>query len=400
MNELPAESQPIEEIQINDTKITILGTAHVSKASADAVTELIETNQFDVIAIELCDSRYKSIVNPNSLAEMDLFEVIKTKKASMVAASLALGAYQQRLAEQFEVQPGQEMRVAIELAEQKDLPLELIDRDVGITLKRLYRNIPWWRKLYVISGLIASVVTNEKVTEEEIEKLKTGDMLENTFAQFATSAYDLFSPLIAERDQFMSAKLRQAVDKRKGKNILAVVGAGHLAGIKEELSNGNAVPQDTINELTHLPKGSNVGKFIPWIIVALVLSGFAFGFSKSTDLGWSLVVNWILINGGLSALGAAIAGAHILTVITAFLAAPLTSLNPAIGAGVVTSAVELYLRKPTIKDFENVRVDTTKLSGWRSNRVARLILVFLLSTLGSVFGTYIAGFQIFDALVN
>ena len=400
MNQLPAESQPIEEIQVNNTKITILGTAHVSKASADAVRELIATNQFDVIAIELCDSRYKSIVNPNSLAEMDLFEVIKTKKASMVAASLALGAYQQRLAEQFEVQPGEEMRVAIELAEQNDLHLELIDRDVGITLKRLYRNIPWWRKLYVISGLIASVLTNEKVTEEEIEKLKTGDMLENTFAQFATSAYDLFSPLIAERDQFMSAKLRQAVDKREGKNILAIVGAGHLAGIKEELSNGNAIPQATISELTHLPKGSGVGKFIPWIIVALILSGFAFGFNKSTDLGWSLVVDWILINGGLSALGAAIAGAHILTVITAFLAAPLTSLNPAIGAGVVTSAVELYLRKPTIKDFENVRVDTTKLSGWRSNRVARLILVFLLSTLGSVFGTYIAGFQIFDALVN
>jgi pheromone shutdown-related protein TraB len=400
MSELPAESQPIEEIQVNNTKITILGTAHVSKASADAVRELIESNQFDVIAIELCDSRYQSIINPDLLAEMDLFEVIKTKKASMVAASLALGAYQQRLAEQFNVQPGEEMRVAIDLAEKNDLHLELIDRDVGITLKRLYRNIPWWRKMYVISGLIASVMTNEKVTEEEIEKLKKGDMLESTFAQFATSAYDLFSPLIAERDQFMSAKLRQVVEKRETKHILAVVGAGHLAGIKKELSNGNANPQDTISELIHLPKSSSVGKFIPWIIVALVLSGFAYGFSKSADLGWSLVINWILINGGLSALGAAIAGAHILTVITAFIAAPLTSLNPAIGAGVVTSAVELYLRKPTIKDFKNVRVDTTKLSGWRSNRVARLILVFLLSTLGSVFGTYIAGFQIFDALVN
>ncbi|MFK8027881.1 MAG: TraB/GumN family protein [Gammaproteobacteria bacterium] len=400
MSELSAESQPIEEIQVNNTNITIIGTAHVSKASAEAVRKLIETNQFDVIAIELCESRYKSIINPNSLADMDLFEVIKTKKASMVAASLALGAYQQRLAEQFDVQPGEEMRVAIDLAKENELQLELVDRDIGITLKRLYRNIPWWRKLYVISGLIASVMTNEKVTEEEIEKLKTGDMLENTFAQFATSAYDLFSPLIAERDQFMSAKLRQVVEKRDGNNILAVVGAGHLAGIKKELTSGNANPQETIRDLTHLPKGSNIGKFIPWIIVALVLTGFAFGFSKSTELGWSLVLDWVLINGGLSALGAAIAGAHILTVLTAFLAAPLTSLNPTIGAGIVTSAVELYLRKPTIKDFENVRVDTTKLSGWRSNRVARLILVFLLSTLGSVFGTYIAGFQIFDALVN
>ncbi len=400
MSELSAESQPIEEIQINNTKITVIGTAHVSKASADAVRELIESDQFDVIAIELCDNRYKSIVNPDSLAEMDLFEVIKSKKASMVAASLALGAYQQRLAEQFDVQPGEEMRVAIDLAKQHNLHLELIDRDIGITLKRVYRNISWWRKLHVISGLIASVMANEKVTEEEIEKLKTGDMLENTFAQFATSSFDLFSPLIAERDQFMSAKLRQAVEKRENKHILAVVGAGHLAGIKQELTQGNANAQETISELTHLPKSSSIGKFIPWIIVALVLCGFAFGFSKSTDLGWSLVVDWVLINGGLSALGAAIAGAHILTILTAFLAAPLTSLNPAIGAGIVTSAVELYLRKPTVKDFENVRMDTAKLSGWRSNRVARLILVFLLSTLGSVLGTYIAGFQIFKALVN
>lgn len=400
MNESQIESQPIEEIQVNNTNITILGTAHVSKASANAVRELIETNQFDTIAIELCESRYKSIVNPNALADMDLFEVIKTKKASMVAASLALGAYQQRLAEQFDVQPGEEMRVAIELAHDKDLQLELIDRDVGITLKRLYRNIPWWRKLYVISGLVASVLTNEKVTEEEIEKLKTGDVLESTFSQFADSASDLFSPLISERDQYMSAKLNQVADKPESKNVLAVVGAGHLAGIKQTLNSGAGSAEEILQQLTHLPKGSGIGKYIPWIIVALVLAGFAIGFSKSSDLGWSLVVNWILINGGLSALGAAIAGAHILTVITAFLAAPLTSLNPTIGAGVVTSAVELYLRKPTIKDFENVRVDTTKFSGWRSNRVARLILVFLLSTIGSVFGTYIGGFHIFDAIVS
>ena len=400
MSESNTESQPIEEVQLNNTDITILGTAHVSKASADAVQELIETKKFDTVAIELCESRYNSIINPNSLADMDLFEVIKSKKASMVAASLALGAYQQRLAEQFDVQPGEEMRVAIKLAEEHNLNLELIDRDVGTTLKRLYRNIPWWRKLYVISGLVASVLTNEKVTEEEIEKLKTGDMLESTFSQFATSAYDLFSPLIAERDQFMAAKLNLVAGKPESNSVLAVVGAGHLAGIKQTLTQGDDRPEETLSKLTFIPKGSSIAKYIPWIIVALVLSGFAIGFTKSTDIGWNLVLNWILINGGLSALGAGIAGAHVLTVITAFLAAPLTSLNPTIGAGVVTSAVELYLRKPTIKDFENVRVDTTKLSGWRSNRVARLILVFLLSTLGSVFGTYIAGFHIFDTLVN
>ena len=390
-------SQPTKSIRLNNTDITILGTAHVSKTSADAVQELLESNRFDVVAIELCQSRYDSIVNPNSLAKMDLFEVIKNKKASMVAASLALGAYQQRLAEQFDVQPGEEMRVAIKLSKEKNIHLALIDRDVGITLKRLYRNIPWWRKIYVISGLIASVVTHEKVTEDEIEKLKSGDMLESTFAQFASSAYDLFRPLIAERDQYMAAKLKQLVHGRDCNNVLVVVGAGHLAGLATEVESISNT-QEKIAQLEHVPQGSGIMKYIPWIIVILILCGFGFGFSKSSELGWSLVWDWILINGGLSAAGAAIAGAHVLTVLAAFVAAPLTSLNPTIGAGIVTSAVELYLRKPTIKDFENVRVDTTKFSGWRSNRVARLFLVFLLSTLGSVFGTYIAGFQIFESL--
>ncbi len=391
-------SQPIRTIQVGDTELTVLGTAHVSRSSADAVKELIQSGRFDTIAIELCQSRHDSIVNPNSLADMDLFEVIKNRKASMVAASLALGAYQQRLAEQFDVQPGEEMRVAIRLSGENELHLALIDRDVGITLKRLYKSIPWWRKIYVISGLIASVITHEKVTEEEIEKLKSGDVLESTFAQFAASASDLFRPLISERDQYMAAKLIQLVNDREVKNMLVVIGAGHLAGLAEQVDGGITDPQSTIEELERVPAGSRFMKFIPWLIVGLILFGFGFGFSKSSELGWSLVLDWVLINGGLSALGAAIAGAHVLTVITAFLAAPLTSLNPTIGAGVVTSAVELYLRKPTIKDFENVRADTTKFSGWRSNRVARLILVFLLSTLGSVFGTYIAGFQIFESL--
>ncbi|MEM8843810.1 MAG: TraB/GumN family protein [Pseudomonadota bacterium] len=398
MSENSSQAQPLEEISVNNTHITILGTAHVSKASANAVAELVHSGKYDIVAIELCDNRHQSIVNPNSLANMDLFEVIKSKKASMVAASLALGAYQQRLAEQFGIQPGEEMRVAMKLVNEQGLELALIDRDVGVTLKRVYKSIPWWRKIYVISGLAASVLSNEKVSEEEIEKLKSGDMLESTFSQFADSAYDLFHPLIAERDIYMAAKLGTLAEENEGKNILAVVGAGHLAGIKQHLIEGIEQPQEKIKELEFIPKGKGYGKIIPWAIVALILSGFAFGFSKSSELGWNLVIDWILINGGLSALGAAIAGAHILTVLTAFFAAPITSLNPTIGAGVVTSAVELYLRKPTIKDFETVKQDTTRLSGWRSNRVARLFLVFLLSTLGSVFGTYIAGFQIFEAL--
>lgn len=395
------QSQPLVEISINDHRLTLLGTAHVSKASAEAVAALINSGKFDLIAIELCDARYKSIVNPNHMAEMDLFQVLKNKKASMVAASLALGAYQQRLSEQFDIRPGEEMLTAIELAKTEHLQLELIDRDIGITLKRIYKNISWWRKLHVMSGLAASVLSNEKVSEEQIEELKSGDMLESTFAQFADSAQDLYRPLIAERDEFMAAKLTHLCQSSaQKKNILAVIGAGHLAGIKQHLQTGVTDPQSQLQQLNFIPKGGQLTKFVPWLIVILVLAGFALGFSKSQSLGWHLVLDWVVINGGLSALGAAVAGAHIGTVITAFLAAPITSLNPTIGAGMVTAGVELYLRKPTIKDFENVRKDTACLAGWRHNRVARLLLVFLLSTLGSVAGTYIAGFQIFEALTS
>ena len=391
-------NQPHVVLNVDGNEIILLGTAHVSKNSAEAVAELIHYNDFDVVAIELCAARYKSLTQPHAMAEMDLFEVIKSKKASMVAASLALGAYQQRLSEQFDIRPGEEMMTAIELSQQQSLRLELIDRDIGITLKRIYSNIPWWRKISVISGLAASVLSNEKVSEEQIEKLKSGDMLDSTFSQFADSAYDLYLPLISERDVYMAAKIVAICKDQKNKKILAVVGAGHLTGIKDQLQKGIQDVNQRLEELTHVPKRKSFGKIISWVIVLLVLSGFALGFSQSSALGWNLVFDWVLINGGLSAMGAALAGAHILTVLTAFLAAPLTSLNPTIGAGMVTAAAELYLRKPAVKDFENVRKDTTSFSGWRKNRVARLLLIFLFSTLGSIAGTYIAGFQIFEAL--
>lgn len=394
------QTQPLAELDINANHLTLLGTAHVSKASAEAVATLINSGEYDIVAIELCPARHQSIVNPNHMAEMDLFAVIKNKKASMVAASLALGAYQQRLSEQFGIRPGEEMMTAIELTQAQAVPLKLIDRDIGVTLKRIYSNIPWWRKLYVVSGLAASVISNEKVSEQQIENLKSGDMLESTFAQFSDSADDLFRPLISERDEFMAAKLTQLCHEHRHKKILAIIGAGHLAGIQQQLASGVNDPAAQLQQLNFIPKGRQLGKLIPWLIVALVLAGFALGFSQSQSLGWNLVLDWVVINGGLSALGAALAGAHIGTVLTAFVAAPLTSLNPTIGAGMVTAGAELYLRKPTIKDFENVRKDTARLAGWRHNRVARLLLVFLFSTVGSVAGTYIAGFQIFEALTS
>lgn len=391
--------EPIRIVKVDNCSITLLGTAHVSKVSADKVQELIATKKYDAVAVELCPSRHKVIVNPDAMAKMDLFQVIKSGQASMVAASLALGAFQQRMAEQFNIEPGAEMRVAIRDAQAAQLPVLLIDREIGTTMKRIYHNVPWWKRINLFAGLIASVISKEKFSAAEIEKLKEGDVLESSFSQFAENEKDLFQPLISERDEYMSARLIKECKENNYRHILAVIGAGHLNGMAQQLETQNiADPDERILQLDTIPAPSKWVKYIPWMIVAFILVGFAVGFMRSPEIGLSMVIDWILITGGLSALGTAIAFAHPLSILSAFLAAPLTTLHPAIGAGMVVAAVEAYLRKPKVGDFNQLRTDTTSLKGWWNNQVTRVLLVFIFSSLGAAIGTYVAGFRIFEQL--
>lgn len=391
--------QPTAVVDRDGVRYTILGTAHVSRSSAEAVERLLASGEFDAVAIELDENRYASLTDPDRWAKMDLFKVVREGKAGMVAASLALGAFQQRLADQIGIEPGAEMRAAIHAAEQAALPLLLIDRDIGITLRRVYRNVPWWQRLTLFSGLIASVISREEITEEEIEKLKEGDMLEATFTEFAEESASLYEPLISERDAYMAARLEQEAEHGH-QNVLVVIGAGHLKGLVSHLEDATTTePATRISDLERTPPPSLVRRIFPWLLVALVVAGFALGFARSPELGRAILADWVLINGGLAALGALIALGHPLTVVGTFFAAPLTSLNPLVGAGFVAAGLELWFRKPSVGDFETLRRDVTSLGGWWKNRVARTLLVFLLATIGSAAGTYLAGFRIFGRLV-
>ncbi|MGY4877017.1 TraB/GumN family protein [Vreelandella aquamarina] len=396
---LPATSGPLKTIQVGNTRYTLLGTAHVSAESAQDVRQLIDTGTFDAVAIELCDARHHNMANPDAMGEQDLFQVFKQGKAGMVAASLALGAFQQRIAEQSGIEPGAEMRAAVEEAQRHKLPLLLVDRDVGITLKRIYRNVPWWQRFSLFSGLLGSVLSRQDISQEDIEKLKEGDMLEATFSEFAAQSEALYTPLIRERDRYMALRLAEEAPPGRYQNVLVILGAGHLKGTGEHLE--APLPEEPRTEresLEHSPPASKLWKALPWLITALVLTGFAIGFSRNTDLGWQLVLEWFLINGILSG-GATIAAlAHPVTVIATFFAAPLTSLNPTIGAGFVAAGVELFMRKPKVRDFSTLRHDVTQLKGWWKNRVSRTLLVFILATLGSAAGTWIAGFRIAGTL--
>ena len=396
------QQEPLIRIVLGDQHITLLGTAHVSRASAEKVTRLLTDEPFDAVAVELCSSRHQAIMNPDALARMDLFQVLRGGKTAMVIANLALAGYQQRLADEVGVEPGAEMRAAINAAQTKNIPVLLIDREIGTTLKRVSRNVSWWQRLNLLAGLLASTVSKESISEEEIEKLKEGDMLESALYQFAQQVPGLYSPLIEERDRYMAARLRADLENSDFKNVLAVVGAGHLKGMTATLNKKPPpAPKETaalLSELEKIPPAGQLLKMAPWLIVLLVLAGFGLGFWRSTELGWELVADWVLINGGLSALGALLARAHPVTVMAAFLAAPLTSLNPMIGAGMVTAAVEALLRKPNVGDFARLKADVVHLKGWWNNPVARILLVFLFSTLGSAIGTYVAGFRIFERL--
>jgi pheromone shutdown-related protein TraB len=393
---LAAGDQPYSTVTRDGTHYTILGTAHVSKTSADEVKRLIDSSVFDAVAIELDANRYATLAEPERWAKLDLFKVLKEGKAGVLASSLALGAFQQRLADQLGIRPGEEMRAAISEAKAKNLPLLLIDRDVGVTLKRVYRNVPWWQRFTLLAGLLASVMSNEEISEQDIEKLKEGDMLESTFAEFAEESKSLYEPLISERDHYMAAKLRSQAGQHK--HVLVVIGAGHLKGLTEALANSDADPRETQTRLETVPKGTSFWRVIPWVFIGLILSGFVIGFARSPELGWQITNAWFLINGGLAALGAIIALAHPLTIIGVFAAAPLTSLNPFIGAGFVAAAIELFFKKPRVGDFSDLRQDVTTARGWWRNRVARTLLVFILTTLGSAIGTYIGGFRIVTLL--
>ena len=388
--------QPVVEVVRDGVNYTLLGTAHVSRASVIAAQALIAGREFDAVAVELCEGRYNAMRNPDALAQLDLFRVIRENKIGLVTANLALSAYQRRLAEQLGVEPGAEMRASMDAAEARGLPVWRIDRDVGKTLHRTYAAVGFWRKFMLMSGLAASLIVDEKVEEEEIEKLKEGDMLESAFHEFAQRDDVIYNSLIDERDRYMAATLRQHASA--GQRVLAVVGAGHLQGLAKYLAESPADPLATRTELDTLPPPKNWGKWIGAAFIALVLGGFAYGFMQGAEIGTDVLVTWILATGLLGALGCTIAGGHPLSILTAFVVSPLTPLHPALGSGTLSALVEAWVRRPTVSDFERLRTDVGTIRGWWRNRVSRTLLNFFLTSLGTMIGVWIAGWGMLKTL--
>lgn len=390
---MESNEEIIKTIQIGQSTLTLMGTAHVSKQSVQLVEEHIQSGKYDCVAVELCQPRLENLTKRSWWKNMDIYQIIQQKKATLLLINLALSAYQKRLAEKVGIEAGQEMIRAIELSKEKDIRLEVIDRNITITLQRVVTRVSFWQKLKIFSGLVAGIFVGEEVSEQQIEDLKKGDMLQAVVEEFGESLPEFKKVLIDERDEYMVGKLIQLAESPDGpKNILAIVGAGHLIGMVPAFS--SPPNENRLSELDQTPPPSRVGYYVGWGICLLILSMFAVGYSRSPELGFQLVVTWVVINGGFSALGAAIGLAHPLSILTAFLAAPLTSLNPTIGAGMVVGLVESYLRKPKVRDFEALREDIGSMKMWWKNRVVRVLMIFFFANLGSAVGTYVAGASI------
>ncbi len=396
----PLHEQPLARVTRNGVEYVLLGTAHVSRASVAAVRALIEREPFHVIAVELCESRAQGMRDPDALAKMDLFQVIRTGKAGMVFASLALSSFQRRIAEQYGIEPGAEMRAAMDGAKERSLPLWLVDREIGITLNHAYRGVRFRDRMAILAGLGGSLFAREEIGEEEIEKLKQGDILESAFGEFARKSTPLYNALIGERDAFMAARLRQeSAQTPNAKRVLVVIGAGHLAGLQRQLLEQETPPQILLEPLNaKLP----APRWPKWFAIGLMLAIFvAIGviFYRSPAMGWAALRDWAIYTAVLSALGAAIAGGHPLTLLVAAIVGPLKPIRPpGLSSGVFAGMVEAWLRKPRVADFQKLRDNLLHFSGWWRNRVARTLLVFMLTNLGTIAGEYLAGIRIFSRL--
>ncbi|AQQ54529.1 TraB/GumN family protein [Planococcus lenghuensis] len=372
----------VTRIDLDGKEVILIGTAHVSKLSAEQVKEVIERERPDAVCIELDEQRYQSVTDKNRWKETDIFKVIRGGQSSLLLMNLAVSSFQNRLAKQFGISPGQEMIQGIESAKETGAELVLADRNIQVTFSRIWGNIGFWGKSQLLTSVFYSIFSREEISEEELEKMKSQDTLNAALAEMTKSFPKLKTPLIDERDQYLAQKIKEA----PGNKVVAVLGAAHVPGITKEIHR-----EHDLAALSQRPPKAKWPKVIGWLIPLSIIAIIAYTFMTNPQDGLYQAMSWILWNGGLSALGAAIAFAHPLAILTAFIAAPISSLNPLIAAGWFAGFAQAYFRRPNVGDFERLSEDVFTVKGFWDNKVTRVLLVVVLSNVGSSIGTFIGG---------
>ncbi len=376
----------VSVIQVGEKQVYLVGTAHVSKQSVEDVRTTVESVRPDSVCVELCQARYQSIIQRDSWEKMNIFKVLRERKGVFLFAQLIMTGFYRRLGKKFGVEPGAEMIEGVEAAKRVEAELVLADRDIEVTLKRVWGYLGLWSKMGLFSQLLLSCLGGEKIDEETIEEMKKQDQLESLMSEFSEKYPDIKHRLIDERDLFLAEKIRTA----PGEKVVAVVGAGHKPGIEEHIHT-----EQDLTEITRIPPASIWPKIIQWGIPVLICALLAYSFFKGgKEQGIENIYIWFLVNGIFSAIGTAAALAHPLAILAAFLAAPFTSLNPMIAAGFAAGIVQALVHKPTVADFKALPDDLETVKGFWQNSVIKVFMVLVLANVGSMIGTWVAGFWI------
>ncbi len=368
-------------------QIILVGTAHVSKESVDEVSSYIDSEEPDHICLELDDGRFKNKEEKSSWSNMDIKKVLKEGKGFLLVANMALASFQKRMGNQTDSAPGEEILGAARIAKEREIPYTLCDRDIQITFKRAWRLSNLWNKAKLIATIISAVFSNEEISKEDLEELKKGDVMQNMMDEMAKELPAVKAVLIDERDRYLATSIYLAPGDKK----LAVIGAGHQSGIIQTLEKLESGALETnLDDITDVPPPGKAGKILAWAFPILIIGFLLYGFINfGQQEGIRMFGYWLAVNMSFTALGAILSLAHPLNTLVSILSAPLTSLHPGIGIGMVSGLMEATLRKPKVKDFENLSDDAISFKGWYKNRVLHILLVFLMTSFGASIGNVV-----------
>ena len=385
-------SSDVHTVHLDGREFILVGTAHISQQSADLVREVIESEKPQRVCVELDQQRYKSLAEQRRWEALDLRSIIRQKQLSTLLINLLLASYQKKLGEKLGVAPGVELLEATQVAQDLNIPIELCDRDIRITLRRAWNSMPFGDKMKLLTSGLAGMLEEQEISEEKLSEIRQKDVLSEMIHQLGEAMPVLKRVLIDERDTYLAQKIRASA----GEKVVAVVGAGHLSGIIEALQQNR---RDDLKPLEVIPPVSSWIKWIGWGIPAIILGSIAYiGWSKGGAAAGDNLLFWVLANGIPSALGAIIALGHPFTILSAFFGAPFTSLTPVIGAGYVSAFVQLYFQPPVVKEFQTVSDDVSSFKKWWRNKLLRILLVFIFTSLGSLIGTYVGAYEIMSNL--
>ena len=386
------DSADLRRIEVDGREILLVGTAHVSRESAELVREVIERERPDAVCLELDPQRFEALAERRSWESLDLLELIRRKRLATLLANLVLASYQRRLGGRLGVMPGAEMLEASRTAERLGIPVALCDRDVRITLRRAWASMSFWRKSQLAGTLAASLFERPELSEDDLRRLRDRDVMTELMDELGAALPELKRVLIDERDAWLAERIRATA----GRRIVAVVGAGHLAGMERALRERRAVD---LAAFETIPPVSPLWRWVGWGIPAAILGSLAWiAVHLGPEVATRSLGAYIVATGLPTSLGAAVALAHPLTIASAFFVAPITVLSPVIGAGHVLALVEAWLRPPLVAELERLSQDAASLRAWWGNRLLRCLLVFVFTTLGAMAGAYVGLYELLKAL--